>query len=1048
MPNNYLTMRLFFLLFLSTLILPIFSQQYQFEHFHANNGFADTYVYTITQDANGYLWMGTSNGVYQYDGFRFTQFTTEDSLSSNFVTTSANYAETVWFGHRDGSLTKFKNHVFEKVVLNTESESSISAILSFENKLWIGDYSGNVYSISEGKDADHFIGANEVTINSMQFLSANRLLIGSDDGVRICQISDGEITVEKQLIAIPKTKIPSIIKVSDEEFVIATEDYGVYELNISKKSIYVEEVVGVDDIQGQLLSGIAIDSRSNLWLGTLGGGLFHVSVNSNSHSANVITNYSAYSSANIRFVYADRDENIWLGNYGSGLTKVLNNPFKKYSFGAAVNAFVADSAQKYYSIANKLYTSDYSIESDTSLKYILTLPVEEITSLELVGSNSLWIGTHRGGLYVFNRETGVVERFNLGGGSLQNNINVVISSDDFIWAGTQKGLAQINKQNKQLQWFTISGGQLAHNVINDIFIHNKNDVYVATQSNVVSVYSSGAWNRIVIPSDEGVININSLYKDDSDALWLASGGSGLFKVQGDSILNIRETEGLYSDYCYRVYSNSNKYLWLSHRNGLSRIDKEHLMVRAVSKFAKIEESDIFSSRAIAEDKNGVIWMGYSNGMLCYNPAMENVHSKPPLLNITSVTANELLLDLNADQKLPSDNYKLQINFIGVSLKEPNQVQYQYRLLGLDDEWSPITAESSVTYSGLGAGKYLFEVLASSAEGIDSVVKTYSFTIKKSLWVQWWFYLAIGVFLFVAFVLYIKRREYKLVEYNKQLEKGVKDRTKEIERQKDEIERQGEEIIKKNIDITDSIKYARTIQSAIFPPEEILDEALPNHFLINRPKDIVSGDFCWYTKCEDKYIITVTDCTGHGVPGAIMSMLGITLFNEVVNNLKVTKAGHILDLVRDKVISALNQHKKDNPSYDGMNAGLVVVNKAEQTLQYAGAFHNLIHISGGELFIVKAERSAIGYSPLGYPAYITHTLNYKEGDMFYMFSDGYQDQFGGERDRKFTTKRLLASIMSVYQKSMNEQKQELDQILDDWIGEAEQTDDIIVLGFRM
>ena len=226
------------------------------------------------------------------------------------------------------------------------------------------------------------------------------------------------------------------------------------------------------------------------------------------------------------------------------------------------------------------------------------------------------------------------------------------------------------------------------------------------------------------------------------------------------------------------------------------------------------------------------------------------------------------------------------------------------------------------------------------------------------------------------------------------------------------------------------------------------EALPEYFLINKPKDIVSGDFCWYTKKDGNYVIAITDCTGHGVPGSIMSMLGITLFNEVVNNLGVINSSEILEVLREKVISALNQHKNENPSYDGMNVGICVINDKKDVLQYSGAFHNLIHVHNGKLKVIKAERTPIGFTPLDRPSFDAHNIEYSKGDMFYMYSDGYQDQFGGDDNRKFTNKRLLKILSDIQAYSMEQQEIILEQSLMNWKLDQEQTDDIIFLGFRL
>lgn len=1038
-------MRFCFSLILLFLVLFCNSQQYRLLHYNASNNFAEAYVYSIVQDENGYLWMGTSTGVYKYNGFSFEQFTQSDSLASDFITTSATFNQNIWFGHRNGQLSKKSISGFEKVQTPFDEEGSVVELQVVGDVLWGALYSSKLFKIDLLNQISEIPVQGDLGIVCFRFISENKILLGTDNGLYLAEQKAEGVVVEKQLIDIPKTKVVAIESVGEYDFIIATEDKGVYAISISSKSISGAQLVPSEALSDQLLADVMVDLKGTLWLATFGGGLF-CAENYKLQDSEVDLKVFEDSPQYTKVLFLDRDENIWLGNYGSGATRVFQNPFSRIEFEGSVNAIISDSLRQYVAIGNTIYLKAKAPLGKQEQK-VLELPVEIITTLELDG-HILWVGAYNGGVFKVDTKTHLYERIAISKGRLENNISALSSVNGVLWIGTAKGLAQYNIDVGEVQWCNIASRHLPHNVVNDIYVDVNNIIYVATQSNIVTVSDGKHWNKIPVSSENGAITINSLVKGSDNALWLASNGKGLYRVQTDSIMRLQEHEGLYSNFCYSIEVGSDGYLWVMHRNGLSRINEKYFTVRSVSDFAGIHEEDVLNPTAIHVDSDSVLWFGLNDGVIAYNPQIENVHSRPPLLNISAVKFNGINYSFQSAQVLKSGKYKFLVDYVGVDLKEPKGVSYQSRLLGYDDEWCDITKANQAEFANLEAGKYVFELISSSSEGINSEIKRFSFKIRKSIWKQWWFYVVAVSLLLLLIATYVKRREYKLIEYNRQLEQGVKDRTRRIERQKTEIERQGEVINRKNIDITDSIKYARTIQSAIFPPKDILDEALPHSFLINMPKDIVSGDFCWYTKCEDKYVVAVSDCTGHGVPGAIMSMLAITLFNEVVNNLKVTKAGHILDLVRDKVISALNQHKKDNPSYDGLNTGLCVLDKKNGTLQYAGAFHNLVHISNGELNVIKAERTSIGYSPLGNPAFATHNVEYKKGDMFYLFSDGYQDQFGGDEDRKFTTKRLLEVFKSIHSLSLSNQQMALAHTLEQWMGDTEQTDDVILLGFRL
>ena len=1020
-----------------------FAQRYNFTHLNDIGDFNNAYVYTITQ-ADGYLWLGTSSGIYCYDGFEFNHFSDIDSLAGDFVTASTNVGDEVWFGHRSGALSILSNGKFRTIQLTSELPGSISQLVTVaKNEVWVATYSGGVFRVKSDQ-ITHYPITEDYGINQIEFLDETRLLIGTDEGVYKAELGKEQVINLKNLVDIPRVKISAIRRLDSDIVIIGTEDMGVYTLQIEGENIHGKKIIQPEAYKEEMLSALLIDDNKNLWIGTFGGGVF-LSEYKNAQWSRELISYPNQITKHVKCIYQDVDENIWLGNYGKGITKIVSNPFLVLQRGSDVSSISTDNNTLYFTQKNSVFKSSETENKDSEL--LFSIPSGTITTLETHGS-WMWVGTDGDGVFQYDLISKELIAFDMGSDKLRKTINVIRFGESTLWIGTRKGLFSIHQNSNSSQWYSISSGQITHNVVNDIYIAKSSRVYVVTQSNVISVFGDSEVNKYSVPSDNGIIILNAVYVDNDENIWLASNGKGIYKFQSDSVLNLREEEGLYSDYCYDLSGDGKGNLWVLHRNGLSSVDKEYLTIRTVQQFTKLSTDDYYLKNGISVGADSSLYFALSKGIVRYQTYFDARKSGPPKLHIRAVSFNGKEYLQNFPLKLYPGKYKLKVDYIGLSLKDPEQVSYQYRLIGYDNEWADITNKQEVIFSNLNAGNYTFEIVAANSDGIISEPQTYNFRIAVSIWRQWWFYALSAVALATLIVLYVKRREYKLIRYNQQLEQGVKDRTRKIQRQKNEIEEQGVLLAKKNLDITDSIKYASTIQAAIFPPEVILEEALPEHFLINKPKDIVSGDFCWYTKCEDKYIIAVTDCTGHGVPGAIMSMLGITLFNEVVNNLKVTKAGHILEIVRDKVISALNQHKKENPSYDGMNVGLCVLDRAKGTIEYAGAFHNLIYFSDNEMKMVKAERTSVGFTPLGSPSFQTHTITYKKGDMFYLFSDGYQDQFGGENDRKFTSRRLVNILTKISDKKIADQKLVLVQTLDHWMGDSEQTDDIIVLGFRL
>lgn len=1049
-------MRSRFLIILIILASFVHAQQNTITNFTGYKILEESYVYTISQDSLGNLWIGTSNGLFKYNGIAFDYFNHDELVNDNFISASIYHRGVVWLGHRTGDITAIHGHDFKAMQLAEEGMSSIvDFAIDGKNQLWAASYSDGIFIIGNDGYPEHYqFVDNEETIQTICFVEEEEVLIGSDDKLTLFKLSsDGTISPIKTIGEVPPSKIVSIQALNESNYIVATEDKGVYSLNLSQDSIQVQTIGNKSMYKDLMISDLLLISPESAWVSTMGQGLLKL-YRVSSHSTIWKSEYIPENTPSyIKCLFQDRDENIWLGNYGSGITRLSRNPFNWQITSDPdedhIAAITAGNNLRWVATQKKLECYNFlgQIIKEYTLKDLLIK--DDITALYYDTENTLWIGTNGGGVYRFSPEDEKPQRLPISNGLLENTITSLAGTSLDLWIGTKKGLARYNLIDNKVEWFTIQSAGLPHNVINHIFIDSKLVIWFTTQSNTLMRFENNQFHRIEFPTKNGLSILKAITSDHQNNLWISSHGMGVYKIVGDSISNFRESEGLYSNYCYAIHADRYGYIWVTHRGGLTRIHSEVLAIRSIQEYAGIEINDDFEVNNSCMDDRGILWLGTSRGLLSYNPEDENKKMLAPIINLLSVKINGVDYDYSKRLRLPPGRYKIKFEYIGVSLKEPRKVKYQYRLKGYDEEWSDITLQREAVFSGIGSGKYTFELNASSSDGITtSKPFRINITIKKPIWVQWWFYILVFATGFLLIYGFLRRREYKLVKANIQLERRVHERTLEISRQKDEIQRQGDVIKKKNLDITDSIKYARTIQSAIFPPEEILEAALPEYFMINKPKDIVSGDFCWYTKSNGEYVIAVTDCTGHGVPGSIMSMLGITLFNEVVNNLGITNSGEILELMRKKVISALNQHKKENPSYDGMNVGLCVLKNRPKRVQYSGAFHNLIHINQGELTIIKAERTPIGFTPLAMPAFETHDIKYARGDMFYMFSDGYQDQFGGEEDRKFTNRRLLNLFREIHDKSMADQKLVLEQTLSRWMGNREQTDDIIVLGFRL
>jgi len=494
------------------------------------------------------------------------------------------------------------------------------------------------------------------------------------------------------------------------------------------------------------------------------------------------------------------------------------------------------------------------------------------------------------------------------------------------------------------------------------------------------------------------------------------------------------------------------------------------------------------------------------------------------------------------------------------------VNYQYMLEGQDEKWSPVTKKTDVTYGNLFEGEYTFLLKAQSPEGVWCEPVTYTFIVLPPWYRAWWAYVIYGLMAIMVIWLIVWANGRRLVAQKKLLEEKVQLRTKqlneknqdlenanveittqkevveaanvEIIKQKETLEEANVEIIKqkdlveeKNKNITDSIHYAKRIQEAILPPIEHVTKALPTHFVLFKPKDIVSGDFYWSLERSGQWIVVAADCTGHGVPGAFMSMLGVAFLNEIISKAGGQSDLHackILDNLRHYIMKTLHQTGKEGEAQDGMDIALCILDLKTNELQYAGAYNPLYiiekrnkgnkgnsspdklgsslqpdrqlavgpstvvpqygrsslrgkppygagsrqndpmtndagghrgHENGQQITIIEADRTPIGtYIVKEQKPFTNHKIKLSPGDSFYIFSDGYTDQYGGTEGKKFMAGRFKELLLSINKKPMKQQKQILDQTIEEWRSHPdpyepdgknfEQMDDILIIGIRI
>jgi len=318
--------------------------------------------------------------------------------------------------------------------------------------------------------------------------------------------------------------------------------------------------------------------------------------------------------------------------------------------------------------------------------------------------------------------------------------------------------------------------------------------------------------------------------------------------------------------------------------------------------------------------------------------------------------------------------------------------------------------------------------------------TLHITIRSAFWnskVAYGFYLTS---ILVLIYLFIQMRTSHLRKANRILQ--------EKQRASLEIERQKEELSIKNKNITDSINYAKKIQEALLPPYSYFSKMLPESFVFHRPKDIVSGDFYWVNEKQDKVFVTAVDCTGHGVPGAFMSLIGFEILDKIINDQGIEQPAEILNILSKAIEVTFSKEEEDITLRDGMDIAFCVIDRKESMLQYAGAFNPLYLFRDNTLTEIRGDRMSVGILEGNRPSSFTnHVIPLEKEDVIYIFSDGYADQFGGPQGKKFMYRRFRHLLLTIHPLKMKDQKAFLEESIEGWMGNLDQVDDILIIGIK-
>jgi ligand-binding sensor domain-containing protein/serine phosphatase RsbU (regulator of sigma subunit) len=1022
------------------------AQSFKFRTYEEQDGLASRYINTLNQDQNGYLIVGTGAGLYRFNGFKFTDITSADTLlDSHIICSDQQPSGAMWFGHNNGTVSIYQNGKHRLVAAHANVKSRIHELACTDDKVYALTQSEGILRLNIDGSSQLISQGLETYLLSSMVVMGNTVWLGSDMGLLRAPAT---ATSEWQVTAIegfPITNVTDLLPLSESSLLASTEDAGIWHISVQgNQTILTPLLCSELDLSTLYIKEIRIDAEKNLWVSTNNQGLVRLSepIDFTYSKSLFFSEEGASSAMSVKTAFSDREGNLWIGTVGKGLLKLEDDYFALYTLPSEWNITALKAAgDTLWQGGSQLINVSSNQPAKLRMQFNRHsgIPETQVSCIHTDDEGNLWIGTTTSGLWWLKSGSKKFIPFKLSEDNLNKKVNAITSLDETVYLATDYG-AYITRDGKVVNHLSIENG-LSGNVVKSLYCDKQRRVWLGTTTSELAYIENGELRQLPSPLPGTVFSVRCIAQDENGDIWIGTEGFGIVNITHPKNYFVRKSDGLYSDYCYSLFCDAQNRLWAGHRGALSRFDIASASVEVFHPHK--DEPVAFYENGITQSQEGFVFFATDHGILRYDPKKDRKNLIEPITNFDQIIINDSVYAIGQEFNLDYGQYKVEFFFTGVSLRKPDKVTYQYFLEGYDLDWSTMTSANFARYHKLGPGEYVFKVKTFNADGVGGdIVREIKIHIEQPFWMKWWFWLICAVIVFLSFRFIIMYRERRLRENQELLQQALDERTKEVVEQKELLEL-------KNKDITDSILYAKNIQKAILPPRAQLKNWFTDAFVLFKPRDIVSGDFYWSARFGNKVLVACADCTGHGVPGAFMSLIGSTLLQQVARMETVQSPGQLLDLLDVEIFKLLNRKTHDFFVDDGMDISLVEYDVETHVARFSGANRPMLMMKDGKITEIKGDRRAIGGSARQEnTSFTVHVVQLAPGDAMFLYSDGITDQFGGEEGKKLKRSGLHQWIEETAHLNMDEQHEVIRQKVLEWRGVLPQIDDIILLGMKV
>jgi serine phosphatase RsbU (regulator of sigma subunit) len=1067
------------IIILILLYLPFFgfTQVLDIQNYNTAEYLGRTNFNGFTQDDNLRLYFSTNEGIISYDGEKFNELTINEEIDSKPV------GQLIYFNHSIYFSTG--QHTF---IFNPSNDSLYKLMNMPARAFEIHD--DKLYFISE--KSIYQINANYTSFKTIYtddndeltcfLINESITIAGTKNGLKI--IKQGELKDAKGTFINVKA-----ISAENDSSVFVLSDEALFNYSINKNirdSKIIRKIVFKNKRPNQLFHS----DNGNTYISTKNGQLYQYDGINDGDDLNTIGDKNGFNIFPIDYLNNDKESNLWiLGE--RGLAKIsINQP---------ITILPEKNIKRIFTHENSVIVvkNREILSYNFSLQPTIFKISEDINTCSAIYLNQEWyITINDRYLYRIKRNT------------IQRELNSF--ELQFVQAINENAILAFNKENKlqvyDKQFQLIN--ELEELDPNPKIIKRNSLTYVVSAGDVYQ-FDKEAKLTLTEIKIAGNLPLNSLRASNYGIWSFTDQTLKLHQIDGSisDFHSLFENEPEL-DHIYNLFEDSQNNLWVSLNKHLAKVnfskEKSTISTNEINFFTKKDHVKNSYFETAVELENQQIWFKNDNSIFIYNPLVDNPNLVAPGIYIKSAYAINYdefndpkdTVELKESTSTISNKHEIIISPSIISHYQRHKSKLQYRNLAEGDNWINIPTDENIRLINLSDGENIIEIQAVNPNGITSKeIVSFSLIVNPPIWKRNWFYLsAILSVLLLGFVGYRSLNSFKdnkTRELNEKLDEKLEDlerrshlqilkserlkqlnelitsqkgelekKNKQIESQKyelsltnDQIKKQKDLIEETSNKLKSSINYAQRIQNALMSTEVEVKKAIDDSFIYFLPRDVVSGDFYWFNKVkndkgEELLILAAVDCTGHGVPGAIVSVIGINLLNNITNLKKVYDPGQILNELNTDIINNLRQN--ETQVNDGMDMSLVTLNYHTKTVEFAGAKNPLIYVEDGELIRIRGDKHAIGGQQRGEErAFQTHIIKCDDQKKrtFFLFSDGYQDQFGGEKGFKFLTSNFKILLQEIHDLPVLEQKTILHERLEEWMADYSQTDDVLVIGLK-